>query len=244
MAIRSFRGSPDLGSDSVTMPPDELLKRLADAQPSFLKDGQGIRGNPIKVLSGKTPTTSKYNFAITQPPPETTPFPTPSPSEAGGTQNPGGAAGSNVYGFQLDLDSIDQTAYTIDIHVRYGEINLEPPDGMTDADDYVFTIPGANDGEEIWAGIIFDIPTLSLTDRYLDHGLVIPNSTLVGTTGTLIVPIGFIDIQYGGGGSISVVTPRNRHCGDINIGFVYGAVNGSPGLFFLSQLDDPIQLPP
>ncbi len=155
-----------------------------------------------------------------------------------------GSTNANEYSFELEVKQIDPRAYTIDIHVGYGEINDTPPDGMTGADDYVLTIAGAADGTEIWAVVTYDPNSLAITSRSLNFGFTVPDSTLTSTIGTLYIPIGFVDINYNSRtGAITSVDPHNRQCGDINIAFIYGAVNGAAGIFFLPQYVTPIQIP-
>jgi hypothetical protein len=160
------------------------------------------------------------------------PFPLPVATDV--TQDVS-TANANEYSFELELKKIDPQAYTILIHVGYGEINDTPPSGMTGADDYVLTIPGAADGTEIYAVVTYDTDTLDITSRSLGFDFSVPDSTL----GILYIPIGFVDITYGPTGAISEVSPHNRHCGDINISFVYGAANAAPALFELVQFADP-----
>lgn len=144
---------------------------------------------------------------------------------------------TNEYSFELQLSSIDQDAFTIDIHVGYGEINDTPPDGMSGADDFIFTIPGADDGVEIWAEVDYDTDTLDITGRTLNFGTSVPDTTF----GTLYVPIGFVDISYDGiTGAITEVDPHNRQCGDVNISLVFGDLNGAPALYHLREYADPV----
>jgi hypothetical protein len=164
------------------------------------------------------------------------PFPTLPAAATGDGVVPGPPSlNANEYSFELELDSIDTEAYTIDIHVGYGEINDTPPDGMTGADDYIFTIPGAADGTEFYAVITYDTDTLAITSRTLAFAASVPDSDL----GTLNVGIGFVDISYDGDGKITEVNPHNRYCGDINLQLSYGVFNGAPALFPVPILGIP-----
>jgi hypothetical protein len=107
---------------------------------------------------------------------------------------------------------------------------------MTGADDYILTI--TDDGTEIWAVVTYNTTTLAITSRSLAFGPSVPDNTW----GTVYVPIGFVDITRANG-KITEVSPHNRHCGDINIEFVYGAMNGVPALFFCQELSPPIAVP-
>jgi hypothetical protein len=214
---------------------DDIIAKLRDARPSY-QDGRGLRGNqPDSDLAVRLPATaSRFEFKTSSVAPSA-PFPAlpaTAPGDGGVAGPP--SANANEYSFELELDSIDVDAYTIDIHVGYGEINDTPPDGMTGADDYLFTIPGAADGTEFYAVITYDTDTLAITSRSLAFDFAVPDSTF----GTLYVPLGFVDITYTDG-KITEVNPHNRQCGDIVIAFIYGAFNGAPAIFTLRQYGDP-----
>lgn len=148
-------------------------------------------------------------------------------------------ADSGDYSFKMALDGIDTDAYTVDIHISYGEINWEPPAGMTSANDYAITIPGSADGTEFYAVITYDPATLAVTSRSITFDWSVPDSVL----GTLNIPIGTVHITYDPlTGDIAAVTPHNRQCGDIVIAFVYGSANSAPALFTLRGYDDPVPL--
>jgi hypothetical protein len=217
---------------------DDIISKLRDARPSY-QDGRGLRGNSANSnseLAARLPATApRHQFQTTATAPSA-PFPSLPAAAAGDEGVPGPpSANANEYSFELELDSIDVDAYTIDIHVGYGEINDAPPDGMTGADDYIFTIPGAADGTEFYAVITYDTDTLSITSRTLGFADSVPDSTL----GILYVPIGFVDITYGDAGKITEVNPHNRYCGDINLQLSYGVFNGAPALFPMPILGIP-----
>src|ERR1039458_5132413 len=128
---------------------DDIIAKLREARPSY-QDGRGLRGNqPDSDMPARLPIIApRHQFQTISTTPSA-PFPTLPAAATGDGVVPGPPSlNANEYSFELELDSIDTEAYTIDIHVGYGEINDTPPDGMTGADDYIFTIPGAADGTE------------------------------------------------------------------------------------------------
>ena len=221
---------------------DDIIQKLRDARPSY-QDGTGLRGNqPNSDLAARLSATApRHNFQITESPPRP-PFPE-QPAIVNAETPPQGAPATNVNEYSFELENyaspgtlaIDPDAYTVSIHVAYGEINDTPPDGMTGADDYFLTIPGANDGTEIYAVITYDTDTLAITSRTLAFAASVPDSDL----GTLNVGIGFVDISYDGDGKITEVNPHNRYCGDINLQLSYGVFNGAPALFPVPILGIP-----
>lgn len=209
---------------------EQLLRDLINVSPEWLKQPQpGAHG----FVSPKLPDQPTYPHSFSNKSDYTAPFPeaiTEDQVIAAATPE----ENTNEYSFQLDVDFIDAKDYTVNIHVGYGEINDTPPDGMTGADDYILFIPGANDGTEIYAVVTYDTTTLAITSRSLAFGFSVPDSTL----GTLYIPIGFVDITYDEHGTITGADPHNRQCGDIQLGFLYGAMNGAPALFILNQVLD------
>lgn len=207
---------------------DDIYQALRDARPSWSLaeathhtpeqpvDKTNIRRWDLPTLTTiETPTVETISSSI------------PTPEDVTATQ-------TNEYSFELEVASINTDDGQVDIHVGYGEINDTPPTGMTGADDYTLTI--SLDGTEIYAIITYDTDTLEITSRSLAFGSSVPDSTF----GTLYVGIGFVDINYDPDtGKISEVNPHNRHCGDINVSFLYGAANAAPAVFTLAQFAGP-----
>ena len=202
---------------------DKDLEALRNAHPSFLavpnrfSNGLATKGSRMGPFGHSEPGFSNSHYQA--------PFPTPQ----GGTTAVATEENSNAnrYSFELELDSVDAKAYTVDIHIGYGEINNDPPVGMTEEDDYVVTLAGAASGTEFWAVITYDPDSLEITSRSINWGPSVPDTN---TIGTLYVGLGFVDFDYGPGGKIIAVYPRNRQCGDINLVFTYGALNAEPAI--------------
>lgn len=214
----------------------DLEKLMKDSQPSWLKDGKGIRGDQEVI--------QEYQLSRARPATVTrthNQIPFPEPENTAVTQQNIAAAGNDRYSFQLRLDA--KEAATVDILVTDGEINNEFPTGMTGADDYVLTL--SVDGTEIWAVVTYEeeisgsAHTLEITSRSLDFGAAVPDSIF----GTLYIPIGYVDWELDGDGNISNVFPHNRQCGDINIGFTVGNHNGVPAVIPVRLYDDPVEIP-
>jgi len=213
---------------------EQALDDLREATPAWIDQPQpGAAGFKAPNSSDQA---IQYPHLFSNKSDYTAPFPETLPADQV-IETTTAADQTNEYSFELELDSIDTEAYTIDIHVGYGEINDTPPDGMTGADDYILTIPGAADGTEIYAVVTYNTDTLAITSRSLGFNFSVPDSTF----GTLYVPIGYVDIAYAPTtGAITEVNPHNRHCGDINVAFVYGIVSAARAVFTLQQLSDPV----
>jgi hypothetical protein len=220
-------------------PVDDIMRALAKAQAPWQRDGQGIRG-PNPTITNKQPDPppeGRWPIKI-ESPPATESFPkdeTPSVTREEGDES---SAETNTYSFKGTVASIDKDAGTVEVHVGYGEINEEPPDGMSGADDYFLTI--SVDGTEIYAVITYDPDTLEITSRSLAFASEVPESEL----GTLYVPLIAIDIDTDGSGNIREVVVRNRHCGDIIFALIYGSVNGKAAIIPLANLGDWAEVNP
>jgi hypothetical protein len=157
------------------------------------------------------------------------PFPeTPAAEET--TTQPGTDTEFGIYSFRLENQTDDEG---VKVLIRDGMVNGVTPTGMGN-DDYI--LPIALDGDNVWVEVTYDTTTLTITSASLNTGTGIPDSTL----GTAFLLIGYVnwDTNPNTGGPENVI-PHNTQCGDINIGFIYGALNGAPALFLLSQIDDP-----
>jgi hypothetical protein len=169
-------------------------------------------------------------------------------NEISTTVTPPEALLQTEYAFQLELKKVDQKLAQITAILNYGEINLTPPDGMDSTNEFDITIDvsdSPNENMVVFAQITFDPNTLDITDRAIEWEDVdaVPDSSITDEKGILITKIGDITWGFDGKGNIIDAAVHNTHCGDINVGFNYGEVNGFPALFFTQQLDDPIPLP-
>jgi hypothetical protein len=201
-------------------------KKLADAlraPPSWQTDGLGIKGP--QPATSPAPSVD-VNRRSDQPVGSITrPFdPDPAPAaESTVTQAPV-TVDDNNYGFKMIASGKKD-----DNDVRFidGFVNGVLPTGMGN-DDFTLTFGG--DGYQAWVEVTYDPSTLAITSRTINQGPAIPASTL----GDAFLLLGDVSITDG------ILVPRHAQCGDINIGFVFGDVNGTPALFLLSQLDDPV----
>ncbi len=218
-AVEAMRGTTEQEKEDA-----KLMDILRAAHPDWLDRPQpgaeGLQSAPGDIATRWSGEQGVFNETDYQ-----APFPENVNTETTTALTPT-AANLNEYSFELELDSIDSEAFTIDIHVGYGEINDTPPDGMTGADDFILTIPGAADGTEVYAIITYDTDTLDITSRTLAFDFSVPDPTF----GVIYWPIGFIDITYNTDGSIDKVNPHNRQCGDMKFEFGLIPFNGAPGI--------------
>ncbi len=117
-----------------------------------------------------------------------------------------------------------------DVRFIDGYVNGVLPTGMG-SDDFTLTFGG--DGYKAWVEVTYDTTTLAITSLTIAQGPTIPTSTL----GDAFFLLGDVSITDG------ILTPRNAQCGDINVEFIYGDINGALALFLLSQIDDPQSVP-
>jgi hypothetical protein len=130
------------------------------------------------------------------------------------------------FGFRLEFVQVNDDG-SIRVHIHYGEINLEPPEGMDTGDDFFFDV--VVQGTEIWAQITYDGSTLVIDGRTLEFGPSLPDplhtySNVDG--GVVIVPLGFVDWAFDTDGNPTDIQTHNRWCGDINLQLVLGSHNG------------------
>jgi len=201
------------------MAADDELEQALRAPLPWQTDGLGIKGpQPATVPSPSTDVNRRSDQPVGS---VNRPFePDPEPSAASTVTQTPTATDNNNFGFKMI------SAGRNDVVFIDGYVNGVLPDGMGN-DDFTLTFGG--DGYKAWVEVTYDPVTLAITSRTINQGPTIPDSTL----GDAYLLLGDVSIEGG------VLTPRNAQCGDINIAFVYGAVNGAPALFLLSQLDDP-----
>lgn len=210
-----------------------LLKALREAGPGWLEKPQpGAEGFQLPISThafgagepsgwNKTDYQAPFPESVTTDVTETTPAP---------------SVISNIYSFQMD-DATDNEGAKVLIHD--GEVSTNGGDGMLPDgmgnDDFILTINA--DGDDVWVEVTYDTGTLDITSLTIGTGTGIPDSSL-GNAYVLLGYVTFGNLNPKTGFPTST-DPHNTQCGDINIDQIYGAFNGQPALFLLSQIDAP-----
>lgn len=156
----------------------------------------------------------------------------PTAKSATVTQNATSAAGNTTnFSFRLENASVADAPKVL---INDGEINGEVPIGMG-TDTYVLDV---YDGAFVVCTITYDSVTLAITSTSFSAAASMPVSTL----GVLYIEIGRIFVDFDAQGHISSFTAVNTQCGDINVAFVYGALNGVPALLPVTVYGDWVPL--
>ena len=150
--------------------------------------------------------------------------PDPEPYAQSTVEQTPATADDNNYGFKM-IDASDNEGPKVLLIDGYVNGMLVPGMGNDD-----FILPVGGDGYKIWVEVTYDTITLAITSLNINQGPTIPDSTY----GDAYLLLGDVSID-----DKDNLTPRNAQCGDINIAFIYGALNGAPAIYLLSQLDDP-----
>lgn len=224
------------------MTENDYEKLLRDTQAPWQNDGFGVRG-PIEPKGAPDIDVVNYrnpDIGVLRPPVTNPVFPD-LPALPG--VSAGAVADVNTYSFKMIDASNDPknphfkdkpkppVILIIDGSVSDSSGNPQFPSGMGN-DDFYLQVGG--DGYVVWCEITYDTSTLLITSANINQGSSIPASTL----GDTFIKLGDITIESNG-----TVTPHNTQCGDINLAFIYGALNGAPALYLLSQMDVPQALP-
>ena len=108
------------------------------------------------------------------------------------------------------------------IGVQYGEINGQPPSGMTQDDPFLLDCGTA----KIWAGIGFNLLDGSISSRTINFGSSVPNNSTIGTGANIFIG----EVSFSDG----VYTILNQaHTGNINIRKYNVCENGTPKTDYL-----------
>jgi hypothetical protein len=205
---------------------------LRDATPSWVKDRSFFQPPPVLVDRTNVKRWEDYKEEVVAS------YETPDPAPQQITEEtPAAAAAASSYAHQLEAQSVDQTTGIVTVRIRDGDTGGAPSDALMGSD--TMTIALTLEGSEIWEHVTYDTSTLAITARAIGSGATVPTSTL----GELYVPIGYVNWEIDPvSGLIVSVAPHNRHCGDINVQFIYGQHNGAPALFAVLGFD-PIAAP-
>lgn len=156
----------------------------------------------------------------------------PTAQSASVTQTPGSTGGNTTnFSFRLENASVGDSPKVL---INDGEINGEVPIGMG-TDTYVLDV---YDGAFVVCTITYDSVTLAITSTSFSAAASMPTSTL----GVLYIEIGRIFVDFDDQGHIASFTAVNTQCGDINVAFVYGALNGVPALLPVTVYGDWVPL--
>jgi hypothetical protein len=205
----------------------EIMEALRAATPNWLREPQpGAEGYRTPPL-GANPWPLRTQGASDD-------FQAPFPLPTATTTTPTETATSDVndYGFKMiDASETDDNGNPVfKVLIFDGYVNGQLPSGMGNDD---FILPVGGDGYKIWVEVTYNANTLAITPPTINQGPVIPDSSL-GNAFLLLGDVSVTDTS---------LTPRNAQCGDINVSFIYGALNGAAAIYLLSQVDDPQSTP-
>lgn len=198
---------------------EKLHRALRDAQPAWLRDGQGIRG-PHALARLPSPDVHRRSdhprgSVVRQPVPVTETATTTAEEQAAAASVP------DIAFYLSDATEGD----TAKVFVADGKVDGTFPDGMGGG-DYVLT-PGDPADAIIYVHATFNPETLELTSRSLGISAAadFPDSRVDEEGGFLYWQLGFTFLD---GDTFRVVVTRT---GDIHVELLYGAYNGKPALW-------------
>ncbi len=193
----------------------DMWRALNEAKPTWQKDGMGVRGNNIqghdeqRAVKYPNVTVTSLNSAATTAVP------------AAPKREVEGSGGGNVSNFSFRLEDASEDEFP-KVRIMDGEVNHQVPAGMG-TDEYVLD---TYDGAYINLIITWDTSTMAITSLTFEANSLTP----VSLYGTTYVNIGRTYVDLDDEGNVSNLTAVNHHCGDVNLEWVYGALNGVPAV--------------